>query len=315
MLFRPLLAGLAGLALLSTAVMAQDAAHHGAAHTQADAPTISGEVKLGDIAISGAFSRATLPNAPVGGGFLTIANTGTLDDRLVSASADVGRETQIHEMAVVNDVMRMRQLDGGIPVAAGETVTLSPGGLHLMFMGLNGPLVEGESFPVTLTFEKAGSITIDMSIAGSAAREGAMDHGAHGGAHGAGHGSASPLDQRGLSDVDAIAAMQKALFETPGNPLEMGPIVVSGDYAISGWTQNGAGGRALLRKTARGWGIHLCAGDGLKDVDNLISIGVPEDAARALVAALAVEEGKLSPATVALYDAFDGTVMVDEDLI
>jgi copper(I)-binding protein len=134
------------------------------------APTPASEVRIGDIVLSGAFARATLPSAPVGGGFLVIANTGSTDDRLVSAQADVGRDTQLHEMAVVGDVMRMRQLADGVPVPAGSTVTLAPGGLHLMFMGLTRPLVEGESFPVTLTFEKAGSVTLDMAVTGFAAR-------------------------------------------------------------------------------------------------------------------------------------------------
>jgi copper(I)-binding protein len=136
------------------------------------------EVRIGDIVITGAFARATLPRAPVGGGFLALSNTGSSDDRLVSASAPVGRETQIHEMAVVNDVMRMRQIGDGIALPAGQSVTLAPGGLHLMFMGLNQPLVEGESFPVTLTFEKAGAITLDMVVAGSAAGAMTMDHNA-----------------------------------------------------------------------------------------------------------------------------------------
>ena len=179
MFTRTALAALA-LAVLSVPALAHDAASHSGAHDHASTQTAGCEVKLGDLAISGAFSRATLPNAPVGGGFLTIVNNGATDDRLISASADVGRETQIHEMAVVNDVMRMRQIEGGIPLPAGASVTLEPGGLHLMFMGLNGPLVEGQSFPVTLTFEKAGQVTIDMPIAASAARGGAMDHGSHG---------------------------------------------------------------------------------------------------------------------------------------
>lgn len=184
MIIRTLLV-LSASALLATLVMAQGPAGSGA-HAPMHAPASPGEVRIGDIVISAPFARATLPRAPVGGGFLTLTNTGTTDDRLVSASAPVGRDTQIHEMAVVNDVMRMRQLGDGIPLPAGETVTLAPGGLHLMFMGLAAPLVEGESVPVTLNFETAGTITIDMPIAGTAA-DGAMQHGA------AGHGNAGAV--------------------------------------------------------------------------------------------------------------------------
>jgi copper(I)-binding protein len=75
----------------------------------------------------------------------------------------------LHTHVRDGDVMRMREVPA-IDIPAGQTVTLRPGGLHLMFMGLTRPLVEGESFPVTLTFEKAGSVTLDMAVTGFAAR-------------------------------------------------------------------------------------------------------------------------------------------------
>lgn len=129
----------------------------------------NGVTHLGPINISMPFTRATLPNAPVGGGFLTIENTGTEADRLVSASSPVAAETQIHEMAMEGDVMKMRQLPDGLDIPAGETVVLAPGGFHLMFMGLKQPLVEGETVVVTLTFEKAGSVELLLPVQGAAA--------------------------------------------------------------------------------------------------------------------------------------------------
>jgi periplasmic copper chaperone A len=146
------------------AVLAQDAAAPAAGHEMAH------EVALGDLVVSGGFSRATLPNAPVGGGFLTITNKGATDDRLIGATSPVSGDVQLHEMAMEGDVMKMRELPDGIPVPAGETVTLQPGGLHLMFMQLTGPLVEGTSFPVTLTFEKAGAVTVELNVASSGAK-------------------------------------------------------------------------------------------------------------------------------------------------
>jgi uncharacterized protein YcnI/copper(I)-binding protein len=136
--------------------------HHGAMAAPA-------EIVIGDLTLTGAFTRATLPNAPVAGGFLTIVNTGAEDDRLVTVSADFAKEGQIHEMAMEGDVMKMRQLADGLTIPAGGTVTLEPGGYHLMFMGLNRALTESETVPVTLTFEKAGEITIDLPVAGAAA--------------------------------------------------------------------------------------------------------------------------------------------------
>lgn len=132
-------------------------------------------VMAGDIEISGAFSRATLPNAPVGAGYLTLVNKGTLDDRLVAVSTPVAGVAQLHEMKMDGDVMKMGELPDGIPVPAGETVTLAPGGLHIMLMDLKQALVEGSTFPLTLTFEKAGAITIDVLVGGVGASQPAHD--------------------------------------------------------------------------------------------------------------------------------------------
>ncbi|RYG00758.1 MAG: copper chaperone PCu(A)C [Caulobacteraceae bacterium] len=134
-------------------------------------------VVLGPIEITGAFTRATLPNAPVGGGFLTITNKGAEADRLVSVSTDIAKEAQIHEMAMEGDVMKMRQLKEGLEIPAGETVVLEPGGFHLMFMGLTGAIAEGDVVPVTLTFEKAGTVTVDLTAGATAADAPAHNHG------------------------------------------------------------------------------------------------------------------------------------------
>ena len=93
--------------------------------TPAPAPSDAAPVTLGDLEIAGPFARATLPNAPVGAAYLTITNTGSTDDRLVSASTPVAGVTQLHEMKMVNDVMKMAELPDGIPIPAGQTVTLS----------------------------------------------------------------------------------------------------------------------------------------------------------------------------------------------
>ena len=173
MSLRTSLIALISASLLATAMPAT--AHEGHEHAGNEA---CDQIALGELTIEASFTRATLPNAPVGGGFLTITNKGSVDDRLVSAQSPIAKDTQIHEMAMEGDVMKMRQLVDGIVIPAGETVVLEPGGLHLMFMGLNGPIIEGETVPVTLTFEKAGTVTVDLVAAGSAADAPAHDHGA-----------------------------------------------------------------------------------------------------------------------------------------
>jgi copper(I)-binding protein len=173
-------AGLLALAL--SPVLAHDRSHLQARQMVAQAETPMGmpAATIGNIELSGAFTRATLPNAPVAGGFVSISNTGSTDDTLIAATSPVAGEVQLHEMKMEGDVMKMQELPGGIPVPAGQTVMLKPGGLHLMFMQLKQPLVEGNQVPVTLTFEKAGTVELLLDVGGAAAKAPAM-HTMHGG--------------------------------------------------------------------------------------------------------------------------------------
>ncbi|MBB3741818.1 MULTISPECIES: DUF1775 domain-containing protein [unclassified Rhizobium] len=129
------------------------------------AAALAGEtVKAGDLEISGGFAKAMLPGQPVGGGFFTVKNNGQTDDRLVSVSSPASGEVQIHEMETKDNVMRMRQLKDGIAIAAGETVKLEPGNLHLMFQKVKTPFKQGDTVPVTLTFEKAGKVDLVLQV-------------------------------------------------------------------------------------------------------------------------------------------------------
>jgi len=120
--------------------------------------------KLGSLEIGHPWARATPPTAPTGGGFLTITNKGTAADRLVSASSPAAASVQVHEMKMEGNVMRMREVEGGLAIPPGATVALAPGGLHLMMMGLKEPLKQGDRVPVTLVFEKAGSIDVELAV-------------------------------------------------------------------------------------------------------------------------------------------------------
>ena len=139
------------------------------------APALAHDIKaLGDITVSAPWTRATPPRARAGGGFVTIVNGGGAD-RLVSASANVSKRTELHEMTVTDGVMKMREMADGIPIPAGGTLELKPGSYHVMFLELTGPLKEGENVPVTLTFEKAGEITVDFKVERMGAK--GPDHG------------------------------------------------------------------------------------------------------------------------------------------
>ncbi|PJE31786.1 hypothetical protein SAMN06297129_1812 [Pseudooceanicola antarcticus] len=164
------------LQLVAGDAMAHDHAGHGA-HAGHAMEAEAGPVTLGALTLSDGFSRATLPNAPVGGGFLTITNNGDSADRLIAVETAVAGHSEIHEMAMEGDVMRMRELEDGLEIPAGETIELKPGGFHLMFMKLQQPLVEGETVDVTLTFETAGTVTLPLAIgAPNAKTHGHGDH-------------------------------------------------------------------------------------------------------------------------------------------
>ncbi|WP_068318302.1 copper chaperone PCu(A)C [Polycladidibacter hongkongensis] len=156
-----------GLALAGTAAIAGDMHKN------------MGDVKLGDITLSKAWSRATPPKAKGGGAFVTIHNGGTSDAHLIAAQSDLAKRTEIHEMKVADGVMTMRQMKDGLIIPAGETLELKPGSYHIMFMGLNAPLKQGEMLDVTLQFEKAGSAELKIPVMKMGAKSGAHHHHGH----------------------------------------------------------------------------------------------------------------------------------------
>jgi hypothetical protein len=163
-------------------------------------PALAAEVRAGTIVVSQPWTRATPPGAQAAGGYLQLTNTGSAPDRLIGASFAAARNIEMHEMAHANGVMTMREIQGGIPIPPGQTVTLQPGGLHVMFLGLTQPLKEGESIAGSLTFERAGTVAVNFTVGAMGARgavgqqghghQGRGGHGGHGhhGAHG-GHGA------------------------------------------------------------------------------------------------------------------------------
>ncbi|MBY5357675.1 copper chaperone PCu(A)C [Rhizobium leguminosarum] len=125
---------------------------------------MAGDITIGALRISEPYVRAMVPGAPVGGGYMTITNIGTTDDRLIAASSPRAGTMQIHEMTMDKDVMVMRELTDGLTIPAGKTVELKPGGYHIMFMKVGEPFKQGEMVKSTLTFEKAGTVAIDFPV-------------------------------------------------------------------------------------------------------------------------------------------------------
>jgi periplasmic copper chaperone A len=158
---------IAALALLATSVsFAAAQSHDHSAMGKGDAAAMSDDmmepVKAGDLVLSGAFTRATLPGAKVGGGYVTITNQSKEADRLVGGSSPAAQRVEVHEMKMDGNVMQMRQLKDGLEIPAGGTAELSPGGTHLMLINLTAPLKEGDMIPVTLEFAKAGKVEVQF---------------------------------------------------------------------------------------------------------------------------------------------------------
>ena len=149
--------------------------HDGIVHDSCTAE----DAVAGDLTVSGGFSRATLPNAPVGAGYLSITNAGGSADRLVGASSAVAATVELHTMSQEGGMMKMAQLTDGIPLPPGETVTLEPGGMHIMFIGPNQPFVEGECVALTLRFEQAGDLPVMLKIGPVGARGAPGEHAGH----------------------------------------------------------------------------------------------------------------------------------------
>jgi copper(I)-binding protein len=139
-------------------------------------------VLAGDLAITGVWSRqapammaesspSPAPAGPpmggfagVGAAFMVITNSGSDADLLLGASTDLAERVELDEIRIGSGGMAMIPLHDGLPIPAGETVTITPGKYHILLYGLKRDLVAGESFDLTLSFEKAGEATFPVPI-------------------------------------------------------------------------------------------------------------------------------------------------------
>ena len=137
-------------------------------------PVLAHSYKAGEIEISHPWSRAA-PVGVTGAGYLTLTNKGATADRLLSARADIARAVEIHTASLEGGVMRMRPVEA-IEIAAGAEVALAPGGFHIMLIGLKQPLVQGNRVPLTLVFEKAGEVQVELAVEAAGARGGGHQH-------------------------------------------------------------------------------------------------------------------------------------------
>ncbi len=117
------------------------------------------------IMVQDAYARASGKSAKSGAAFMILMNKGDSDDRLVSAETDAAARAELHtHIEDANGVMRMREVEGGFAIPAGGAHKLERGGDHVMLMGLAAPLEHGDTVTLTLTFEQAGTVTVDVPV-------------------------------------------------------------------------------------------------------------------------------------------------------
>ena len=129
-------------------------------------PALACEVmRVGDIEVQHAWSRATIGADRPGVVYLSIRNTGSTDDALLAVATPIAGKPMLHETVVTDGIASMPHAMS-VPVPSGQTVALAPGGFHAMLMGLTQALEKGDTFPLTLTFETAGDVTVNVDVLG-----------------------------------------------------------------------------------------------------------------------------------------------------
>lgn len=138
----------------------------------------AGHGQAGDVMVHDGWARASLGKAPNSTAYMTLMTKGDAADALIAVSTPLAEKAELHTHVMDGDIARMRPVEA-IEIAPGEPAVLEPGGLHVMLMGLEEKLEEGSTLLLTLTFENAGEVTLDIPILGlkaSRQREGTEKH-------------------------------------------------------------------------------------------------------------------------------------------
>lgn len=132
-----------------------------------------------EVAVGDAHARPSIGAAATAAVYLTLANRGGVADRLIGAATPVAERGELHGHEFVGDIVKMRRLEA-VEVGPGQTVELKSGGRHVMLFGLTTPLNEGDAFPLTLHFERAGAVTVEVAVRPLAEVSGTTGgHGSH----------------------------------------------------------------------------------------------------------------------------------------
>ena len=125
--------------------------------------------EMAQIEVAGAWARPTVGPSRMSAAYMTIANKGTTDDLLKSARTPKAKSVELHQTTMTADgVMQMRQIEDGLPVEAGSSLVLAPGGTHFMLLGLEDALEAGQNLVLTLEFAKAGLVDVVVPVSATA---------------------------------------------------------------------------------------------------------------------------------------------------
>jgi len=160
------------LSLLALCVLAACAPD--APHPEADTAAIT---------IRDAWVNQPPPGASVAAAYLRLTNPGTRADRLLKVDTTAAERVEIHQMQTVSGMMQMREVEGGLPLPAGDTTHLTPGGLHLMLIAPKVELTVGEEIPMHLTFEHTPAQTVVFQVRSLMDAEDSHAHEGHHGHH------------------------------------------------------------------------------------------------------------------------------------
>lgn len=133
-------------------------------------PAFAHEIVAGTLVIHHPWSRATPAGGKTGAVYMMLHNKGDKPDRLIGAETDIAEAAELHNMNMDNGIMTMRHVDG-VDIPAGGSAELAPHALHIMMLGLKKPLAEYDTFDLTLIFEHAGRVKIEVEVEGMGASE------------------------------------------------------------------------------------------------------------------------------------------------
>lgn len=261
-------------------------------------PAWAHDYRVGDIFIFHPYAHATPPSASHGEGYLEFTNLGDEDERLLAVQTDFGEAT-IREKA--SDGGASRPIDG-LELPAGETVSLTPGAMHIRFEGIaDRPFAIGDKFNVTLVFKRLGAVTIEFWVESRAAQDGT---------------AAPETEQLGADDPTPAkdadrAAISEALNAMIGRDMTISHVALVENAALAGWYNNDTGGRAFLRRIDDVWTVELLSGPSLVTSAGLRAQRLSPSGARQLRANVTAAEAGLRPDVRARIDGFVGTVFVD----